>query len=149
MTIDEKQMNFQPAVPCESFDLNTLPKRLPGWVAWLAFAVGFTGAISLRLILVAKAYKPEFIRLFWYLGVVGNMLFFLFRAYITHRRKRLILELNLLQKLQYGQCLCPQDYHAIRYVLSSLVTSKEMWNYAIIFVFSVLAILWDLWFEAR
>jgi hypothetical protein len=34
-------------------------------------------------------------------------------------------------------------------VLSSLVASKEMWNYAIIFVFSVLAILWDLWFEAH
>lgn len=142
-------MNFQPVDQCEPFDLNTLPKRLPGWVAWMAFAVGFIGAVSLRLILVAKAYKPELIRLFWYLGVVGNMLFFLFRAYITHRRKRLILELNLLQKLQGGQCLCPQDYHAIRYVLSSLVASKEMWNYAIIFVCSVLAIMWDLWFEAH
>jgi hypothetical protein len=98
---------------------------------------------------VAKAYKPELIRLFWYLGVVGNMLFFLFRAYITHRRKRLILELNLLQKLKVENGLCPQDYQAIGYVLSSLVASKEMWNYAIIFVFSVLAILWDLWFEAH
>ncbi|MEZ0328500.1 MAG: hypothetical protein ABWK15_02870 [Dissulfuribacterales bacterium] len=149
MPSDENQSDLVKSYKCEPFDLNTLPKRLPAWVAWLAFAVGFTGAVSLRLILVAKAYKPELIRLFWYLGVVGNMLFFLFRAYITHRRKRLILGLNLLQKLEPGQTLCPQDYHALRYVLSSLVTSKEMWNYAIIFVFSVLAILWDIWFEAR
>lgn len=149
MTTDETQNNFSPQPHCEPFDLNSLPRRLPTWVAWLAFAVGFIGAVSLRLILIAKAYKPELIRLFWYLGIVGNMLFFLFRAYITHRRKRLILNMNLLNKLQAGQSLCPQDYHAIRYVLSSLVTSKEMWNYAIIFVFSVLAILWDLWFEAR
>jgi len=146
MTPLEKQRDFQ--VSCEPV-LNNMPKRLPGWVAWLAFAVGFMGAVSLRLILVAKAYKPELIRLFWYLGVVGNMLFFLFRAYITHRRKRLILELNLLQKLKGENGLCPQDYQAIGYVLSSLVASKEMWNYAIIFVFSVLAILWDLWFEAH
>ena len=121
-----------------------IPSRYPSWVTWLAFAVGLTGAISLRLILIAKAYRPELVRLLWYLGVCGNMLFFMFRAFITHRRRRLITTLRLQEKLQHEHSLCPEDYQALRYLVSSLYASKERWNYAIIFVCSILAIAWDI-----
>lgn len=40
-----------------------IPHRFPEWVTWLFFGIGLTGAISLRLILVAKAYNPELITL--------------------------------------------------------------------------------------
>ena len=121
-----------------------IPSRYPSWVTWLAFSVGLTGAISLRLILIAKAYRPELVRLLWYLGVCGNMLFFMFRAFITHRRRRLITTLRLQEKLRQEDSLCPEDYEALRYLVSSLYASKERWNYAIIFVCSILAIAWDI-----
>jgi len=124
-----------------------IPSRYPSWVTWLAFGVGLTGAISLRLILIAKAYRPEFVRLLWYLGVCGNMIFFMFRAFITHRRRRLITTLRLQEKLHHEDSLCPEDYEALRYLVGSLYTSKERWNYAIIFVFSILAIAWDITVE--
>jgi hypothetical protein len=123
-----------------------IPAPFPAWVTWLAFTVGLTGAIFLRLILVAKAYWPGMIRPFWYIAIVGNMLFFLFRAYITQRRKRLISGLCLLDKLQDEKSLCQEDYHALRYLVISLNASKEMWNYAVIFILSVIAILWDIAF---
>ncbi len=109
--------------------------------------MGLSGAISLRLILVAKAYNPGLIRIFWYLGVCGNMLFFMFRSYITHRRRKLIMDLGLLEKMSDQHNLCPEDYEAIKYLISSLYASKEQWNYAVIFVFSMAAIVWDLWFS--
>lgn len=124
-----------------------IPSRYPSWVIWLAFSVGLTGAISLRLILIAKAYRPELVRLLWYLGVCGNMLFFMFRAFITHRRRRLITTLRLQEKLRQEDSLCPEDYEALRYLVSSLYASKERWNYAIIFVCSILAIAWDIMVE--
>ncbi len=120
-----------------------VPSRYPAWVIYLSFAVGLTGAISLRLILIAKAYRPEFVRLLWYIGVCGNMLFFMFRAYITNRRRNLIATLRLQEKLRDEHSLCPQDYAALRYLVDSLYASKERWNYAIIFIFSILAIGWD------
>lgn len=126
-------------------DRSAVPSRYPEWVTWLAFGVGLTGAISLRLILVAKAYHPELIRLFWYVGICGNMLFFLFRSFITQRRRRLITDLGLLEKLQEQDRLSPEDYKALRYLVSSLHASKERWNYTVIFVCSVAAITWDLW----
>ncbi len=121
-----------------------IPNKFPDWVTWLVFAVGLTGALSLRLILIAKAYKPELIRLFWYIGVCGNMLFFLFRTYITNRRRKLITGLDLVNKLKDEQRLCPEDYEALRYLVASLQASKERWNYLIIFGFSLIAIAWDL-----
>jgi len=121
-----------------------IPSSYPDWVTWLAFGIGLTGAISLRLILIAKAYQPELIRVFWYVGVCGNMLFFLFRSYITHRRRRLIAELGLLKKLQQNDKLYSEDYQALRYLVSSLHSSKERWNYLVISVCSLAAIAWDL-----
>ena len=129
--------------PVDAGSQSAVPSRFPGWVTWLAFAVGLTGAISLRLILIAKAYRPELVRLLWYVGVCGNMIFFMFRAFITHRRRHLIASLRLREKLREEDSLCPADYEALRYLVESLYVSKERWNYLIIFVCSVLAIAWD------
>ncbi len=124
-------------------EISPVPSKYPIWVTWVAFGIGMTGAISLRLILVAKQYQPELVRLLWYIGVCGNMLFFMFRAYITHRRRHLINALNLQMKLRKGNRLSTEDYEALRYLISSLYTSKEQWNYAVIFLFSIMAVAWD------
>ncbi len=122
-----------------------IPHRLPAWVSWAAFSLGLTGSISLRLILIAKAYHPALIDFFWYLGVCGNMVFFMFRAYISFRRRRVIEERRLLTKLQEPQSLSEEDLKALHYLVSSLKISKERWNYWVIFLCSFLAIAWDLW----
>lgn len=132
---------------CSLYSNISVPSRFPSWITWFAFMVGLTGAVSLRLILVAKAYKPELIRLFWYMGVCGNMLFFMFRTFVSQRRLRLITKLELQKKLLNEDSLCPQDYKALRYLVESLHSSKERWNYAIIFFFSIIAITWDLTVE--
>ncbi len=121
-----------------------IPSKYPAWVTWAAFGVGITGSLSLRLILVAKAYEPSLVRLLWYIGVCGNMLFFMFRAFITQRRRRLITMLNLQKKLQGERRLSRDDYKALYYLVGSLYSSKERWNYAVIFFFSIMAIIWDL-----
>ncbi len=122
-----------------------VPHRFPAWVTWLAFAIGLTGSISLRLILIAKAYRPELITFFWYVGVCGNMLFFMFRFYISQRRRRTVEELRLLEKLANRKNLTEEDLSALHYLVSSIKASKERWNYTVIFVCSLAAIFWDLW----
>ncbi len=121
-----------------------IPSRLPIWITWLAFLVGLTGSLSLRLILIARKYDPELVRLFWYIGVIGNMFFFLFRSYISARRRKIIASLALQEKLKNKAELNSDDYKALSYLISSLYVSKERWNYAIISFFSLLAVLWDI-----
>ena len=125
--------------------MSRIPRRLPDWVTWIAFGTGLTGAVSIRLILIAKTYSPEMIRLFWYLGVSGNMCFFLFRTFITYRRRRLVNNLDLISRLEKRDSLRPDDYEALKYLISSLHASKERWNYFVIFLFSLIAIGWDIW----
>lgn len=125
--------------------LTRVPDRFPVWVTWLAFGIGLTGAVSLRLILVVREYRPELVRFFWYVGICGNLIFFLFRSFITHRRRKLINDLNLAEKLRCGDTLGHEDCQALQYLVGSLQASKERWNYFVIFVFSVAAIAWDLW----
>ncbi|NPA94308.1 MAG: hypothetical protein GXO58_02635 [Thermodesulfobacteria bacterium] len=144
-TVEDKERRGY-SLPMENeIDAYELPHQMPIWVTWLAFAVGLTGALSLRLILVARLYSPELVRLYWYIGVIGNMLFFLFRTFITWRRRRLIMALNILEKLEKRSSLTERDYVALQYLVSSIYVSKERWNYFVIFFFSILAIAWDLW----
>ncbi len=120
------------------------PHVLSPWITWAIFALGLVAALSLRLILVAKAYRPELIRALWYMGICGNMIFFFFRSYITYRRRRLITELDLIAKLEQGSPLTRDECNALRYLVKSLYASKERWNYAVISIFSFAAIAWDL-----
>lgn len=57
------------------------------------------------------------------------------------------MDLSLVEKMKDLDNLCPKDYEAIKYLISSLSASKEQWNYAVIFVLSMAAIAWDLWFN--
>ncbi len=75
------------------------------------------------------------------------MLFFMFRSYISSRRRRTIEELRLLEKLEDKTSLTDEDLKALKYLVTSIKISKERWNYAVIFVCSLLAIFWDLWFR--
>jgi hypothetical protein len=75
------------------------------------------------------------------------MLFFLFRSYITNRRRRIIARLRLLEKLEKGNPLSPEDIAALHYIVGSVYISKERWNYLVIFICSLGAIAWDLWFR--
>jgi len=137
-------MNFQNKNSYKEPSANNTPHVLSPWITWAIFTLGLIAALSLRLILVAKAYRPELIRLLWYIGICGNMIFFFFRSYITYKRRRLITELDLISKLEQGAKLTQNEYAALKYLVKSLYTSKERWNYAVISIFSFAAIAWDL-----
>ena len=77
------------------------------------------------------------------------MLFFMFRSYITNRRRRTIERLRLLEKLESRTPLNEEDLSALRYLVASIKVSKERWNYLVIFVCSLAAIFWDLWLRFK
>ena len=79
----------------------------------------------------------------WYIGVLGYIMFFGFRYYIARKRRNTIQQYNLLEKLDASD-MEKESKEEIRYLLDSLIKSREILNYRYIFVTSGVAILLDI-----
>ncbi len=112
------------------------------------FIVGLFSAIAFRAIIVFQHLEPEWVRPVWYIGVVGYFIFFLYRYKITRKRKKAIQEYQLIEKVKANACLTDEDREIVLYLLSSIKSSLEDINYALIFLLSIIAIIADLFLGA-
>jgi hypothetical protein len=120
------------------------PHTLPAPVIYGFFLLGILSAISFRVIIVIGHIDPTWVRPVWYAGVVGYMIFFLYRYSISKKRKRAIEDFALIDKVRSGEPLSDEDREVVVYLLSSIKKSLEDVNYCIIFLLSILAIAVDL-----
>ncbi|MFP4473146.1 MAG: hypothetical protein ACLFPX_04640 [Candidatus Omnitrophota bacterium] len=121
-----------------------MPKAFPKPVATMFFLIGLISAISFRIIIIVQHFHPAWVRIFWYLAVITNIIFFLFRYHIALKRKRAVNSTVISQKLQTGQPLAPQDRDALLYLLTSINRSRENLNYLSLFILSLIAIVIDI-----
>src|SRR5215213_7267337 len=66
----------------------TTPKIVPKPVIVGFFLLGLLSSVAFRAIILLQKYRPGWVRSVWYFGVLGYMAFFMYRYYISHRRKR-------------------------------------------------------------
>lgn len=124
------------------------PHIVPKYIIYSFFALGLISAIAFRAIIVFQRVEPSWIRPVWYIGTIGYFLFFLYRYMITKKRKKAIEEFQLIEKVKTNACLTDDDREIVLYLLSSVKSSSEDLNYAIIFMLSILAIAADLFLSA-
>jgi hypothetical protein len=110
----------------------------------LYFWIGLVSAIFLRLIIIADYYSGTLSKIFFYLGVVGYLVFFAHRYHIAKRRLSVLKNLELLEKIENKISLNEEDYHGLQYIIWSLSVSKESINYLVIFAVSIIAIILSL-----
>ncbi len=108
------------------------------------FVVGVLSSVAFRAIILFQKYHPGWVRPVWYFGVIGYMIFFLYRYTISHRRKRTIAQTDIIGKLRDDKPLSADDREAAMYLLNSIRKSPEDWNYLAIFILSLAAIALDL-----
>ena len=120
------------------------PRIVPTPVIIGFFVLGLLSSVAFRAIILFQKFNPGWVRPVWYFGVIGYMLFFMYRFRISTRRKRTIGQSRIIEKLQTGTALSAEDREAALYLLSSIRKSPEDWNYLAIFILSVLAIALDL-----
>lgn len=125
---------------------NKKPHTLHPSVVYCFFAIGVISAIAFRAIIVFERLDPLWVRPLWYVGVIGYMVFFLYRYYISEKRKKAIKEFQLIEKVKANACLTDEDRDVVIYLLSSIKKSPENVNYFIIFLLSILAIMADILF---
>ena len=122
----------------------TAPKIIPQPVIIAFFVLGLLSSVAFRAIILFQKWNPAWVRPVWYFGVIGYMLFFMYRYYISQRRKRTITQSNIIEKIRDGRPLSDDDRAATLYLLNSIRRSQEDWNYLAIFVLSIVAIALDL-----
>jgi hypothetical protein len=123
-----------------------LPHTFPHYVIYGFFFIGLVSALAFRSIIVIERLEPEWVRPVWYLGVLGYIGFFLYRYWITKKRKRAVKDFKLIEKIQGDTCLSPDEREVVVYLLSSIRKSREDINYLVIFILSVVAVLTDIFF---
>jgi uncharacterized membrane protein len=121
-----------------------LPHTVPVSVINLFFLIGVMSAVAFRALIVFNHIHPEWFRPVWYLGTIGYVIFFLYRYWISHKRKQAIRQYALLDKLQGPGELTGEERAVLVYLLSSLAKSREDLNYLLIFFLSIVAVGADL-----
>ena len=124
--------------------MNNVPKLLPRSVIFSFFWIGLLSSLAFRVLILCQKYQPSLVRPMWYVGVVGYMFFFMYRYYISQRRKRTIARSEIIAKISTGANLSVDDRAAALYLLNSIRKSQEDWNYLAIFVMSIVTIALDL-----
>jgi hypothetical protein len=120
------------------------PKIIPKPVIIGFFILGLLSSVAFRAIILLQKHSPDWVRPVWYFGVIGYMLFFMYRYYISQRRKRTIAQSGIIEKISTGATLNADGREAALYLLKSVRASQEDWNYLAIFVLSIIAIALDL-----
>lgn len=128
------QSPFRYTACMETAQTHAKPIRL------LYFWTGITATLLYRAIIVLEHYTSAGVKAAWYLGTVGFIIYFSHRFRISQKRSRLILEHNLIAKVD-SLDLDDDDKAAMRYIFTTLESTKEKWNYIWIFLTSALALL--------
>lgn len=114
---------------------NPKPLRL------LYFWVGIIATFAYRIIIVLNFYSTIWVKISWYVGTIGFMIYYIHRFNISQKRSRVIIEHRLREKLDNPDQLDRSDHQALSYILDTLVSSKEKWNNYFIFILSGLALM--------
>lgn len=90
----------------------TIPKIVPKPVIYGFFLLGLLSSVAFRAIILLQKFSPGWVRPVWYFGVLGYMLFFIYRYYISQRRKRAIEHTHVIEKIRSGETLSTDDRDA-------------------------------------
>ncbi|MBI4089962.1 MAG: hypothetical protein HY421_01020 [Candidatus Kerfeldbacteria bacterium] len=101
---------------------------------------GLIATIAYRAIIVVEYVEGPWVKIMWYVGTIGFILYFAHRYQVTEVRSALIRNRQLQDKINRSN-LSTDDQQALAYILGTLRSSKERWTYVTIFVSSGLALL--------
>jgi hypothetical protein len=109
------------------------------------FYSGVVATLAYRIIIVLNNLNAFWVKISWYVGTIGFIIYFWHRFEISNKRNRLIQELKLQEKIEGLNSLGENEKSALTYILKSLTISTEKINYIIIFATSALALLYGIW----
>lgn len=111
------------------------------WQRLTYFWIGIASTIAYRVIILLTGWSDFWLKLAWYFGTIGFILYFAHRYQVSAHRVRLVKERDLENKVTGLTGLSEDDRAAMKYVFESLESSTEKWIYVTIFVSSIVTLL--------
>lgn len=103
------------------------------------FLAGIIATIAYRIIIVLTLYDAFLVKISWYVGTIGFILYFGHRFDIARKRAALIRKYDLV-KIVDNSDVEHDEKQALHYLIQTTLTSKSRWNSAFIFVLTLLAL---------
>jgi len=123
------------------------PKASPKFMREFYFWTGILATVAYRIIIVLNFYSSFWVKISWYIGTIGFVIYFIHRYQIAEKRDRLIEDNNMVQKVDQVKELSENDKAIMRYIFKTLSSSKAKYNYYAIFLLSGLALILGIIFD--
>lgn len=117
------------------------PKTHSPFVRAFYFWVGIVATFAYRIVIFLTHVDPVWLKVAWYIGTVGFVIYFIHRYQVSEKRSSLIKEKDLVAKIKTADGLNADDKAAMEYIFQTLQSSREKWNYIFIFVASAIALV--------
>lgn len=111
----------------------------PTWVRNLFFWSGIIATIAYRAIVILNHYSSKIALIAWYVGTIGFIVYFWHRYLVSEKRVNMIKSHNLIDAVRNSN-LANEQIEANEYILTTLLSTKEKWNYIVIFATSLIAL---------
>ena len=118
----------------------------PAWMRNLFFWSGIVATICYRAIVILNHYSADIALGAWYIGTIGFIIYFWHRYVVSEKRVGLIKQHDLINAVKKSN-LPKEQIDANEYLLTTLLSTKEKWNYIVIFISSVIAIILGIYLD--
>ena len=109
--------------------------------SWFFLFAGLIATIAIRVVNIAMDFSPFWAKVAWYIGVLGFLVYFLYK-YRQHRvMRKFLVGSDIIQKLKKGNILSAEESKFLSSILCALRSRKDSTNYFFIFFTSALALL--------
>jgi len=119
----------------EIIKINPKPLRI------FFFWAGIIATLSYRIIIVLNFYNPLWVKIAWYIGTVGFIIYFGHRFDIQRKKVKLVQELKLVEAIKEAKDINDEKTQALSYLIKTSLTSRSRWNSAFIFFMSIIALI--------
>ncbi len=105
------------------------------------FWIGIIAALAYRVIIVLNFYEPIWVKIAWYVGTIGFVIYFWSRYRVVKQFNQLIQEQKLTSAIKRAKGISENQREALQYLVETLKKTKAHINYQLIFLFSALALI--------
>lgn len=109
--------------------------------SWFFLFTGLIATIAVRVVNIAMDFSPFWAKVAWYIGIMGFLIYFLYKYRQHKAARRFLIKSDIIQKLKKDSVLSAEESEFLSSVLCSLRSHKDSVNYFFIFSTSALALL--------
>ena len=117
------------------------------FTSWVILFIGLLATISVRVVNLFLDFSPFWAKVFWYIGVGGFFIYFLYKFKQDRNIQKEILKRELVQKLSREEIISFEDREFLKTLFCKFKSNKDAINYFFIFFTSGLALVLGIYLD--